>query len=163
MRVAATGHRSFKLYPDSMFRGALPEAEDKLYRLAGYALRQLGATEVISGMAKGWDLAIAWAALDAGLPLTAAIPFEGQAENWSPRSRALYDRALTAATTVHVQSKGRFTRAYLLRDEWMVDHAQHVAALYNGVREGGTAYTVEYARGWLVPVTNFWPHWEKMR
>ena len=163
MKVAATGHRPFKLYPDSMFKGVLPEAEDKLHRLAGRALRRLGATEVISGMARGWDLAVAWAALDMGLPLTAAIPFKGQDENWNGRHRALYGRALEAAARVHVQSEGQFTRAYLLRDEWMVDHAEHVLALYSGARGGGTAYTVEYARGWCVPVTNVWRAWESMR
>lgn len=164
MRVAATGHRPGKLYPDAIFKGAMAEAEEKLYRLAAHALIRLEATEVISGMALGWDMAIARAAVDMGLPLTAAIPFRGQEERWADRHQRLYHHLLSLAATVHVQSPGRFTTAYLARDEWMVDHAEHVAALYNGVRGGGgTAYTVEYARGWLLPVTNFWRAWEARR
>src|SRR3546814_2405914 len=56
--------------------------EDVLARLRkgarSFLERERNATAAISGMALGWDTAWALAALDLGVPLTAAVPFSGQ-------------------------------------------------------------------------------------
>jgi hypothetical protein len=67
--LAGTGHRPQRL-------GApWPASRDELERLAEDALRALRPSRVVSGVALGWDLALAAAAQRVGVPVTAAVPF----------------------------------------------------------------------------------------
>jgi hypothetical protein len=76
MILAATGHRPDKLggYDLSIYR--------KLVGLAYSYLRKQTPDVVISGMALGWDQAVAEAAVKASTPFIAAIPFRGQESKW---------------------------------------------------------------------------------
>jgi uncharacterized phage-like protein YoqJ len=62
-------------------------------------------------MALGWDLAFARASVELGIPLIAAVPFEGQEAMWSPESQAKYRALLAEAETVHVVSPGAYRPA----------------------------------------------------
>lgn len=154
MIVAGTGHRPNKL------GGYSPDATDHVFRVAQRALEEFRAKDpdltVISGMALGWDSALAFAALELELPLICAIPFTGQERMWPLPSQRMYHLVLEAATEVVVVSPGSYSAEKMqIRNEYMVDHAHHIAALWNGTH-GGTSNCLRYARLQNKPITNFW-------
>jgi uncharacterized phage-like protein YoqJ len=154
-----TGHRPDKLavcglvaYSELQFQVLLATAR--------HALLERRPTRVISGMALGWDLALAVAALDLGLLLTCAIPFEGQATTWhkSPQMIALYHDIISKADRVVIISPPGFSREKMqTRNVWMVDHSDGILALHNGDRFGGTFNCLRYNAGAdRKPVHNYW-------
>lgn len=157
MIVAATGHRPEKLGGYGM------TVQANLFRLARGWLETAKPKAVISGMALGWDTAVARAALDAGVLLTCAIPFAGQASRWQPEDRAEYFRILRTAYCVHYVSEPGYSAAkMMLRNRWMVDAADAVVALWDGT-DGGTANCVRYARSKGLEPVNLWQRWEQLK
>ena len=153
MILAATGHR-----PDKLIR-YYPRADldEMLKDLAVDHLRSLEPSEVISGMALGWDTAVAEAAVVLGIPLIAACPFRGQEKLWSGKQQARYRDLLTKAKKVVYVCKHSLNIAFDERNEWMVDRAGVVLSLHDG-SPGGTNNCVEYARRWGVPILDTWPY-----
>jgi uncharacterized phage-like protein YoqJ len=153
--LAGTGHRPDKL------GGYSPAISARLVDLARAALLKYQPGEVVSGMALGWDTALALAAVELGIPLTAAVPFEGQERRWRPEQQELFHAILARATTVIIVSPGGYAAWKMqVRNEWMVDRATGVLALWNGI-SGGTGNCVEYARRRQVKVLNLWSAWER--
>ena len=159
--VAGTGHRPDKLggYGDDVLR--------RLYNFALLRLRELEPTKVISGMALGWDTALALAAIRLGVPLVAAIPFDTFHSQWPQASQDRFWKIVEAATTVHVVCPpGYQARKLQERNEWMVDRCDVLLALWNG-SAGGTANCIGYARRRLqatglfppVQIVNVWQSW----
>ena len=75
--IAGTGHRPQKL-------GGFGEtANSTLRRFARAWLEILAPERGISGMALGWDQALAAAAVDLAIPFVAAVPFASQAVKWA--------------------------------------------------------------------------------
>jgi uncharacterized phage-like protein YoqJ len=149
MIIAGTGHRPHRLggYDD--------HAYGRLVDLARAALEKHQADQVISGMALGWDL---------GLPLTVAIPFVGQESRWSADDQARYQRLLGEAVQVQVLGRDTdTTAAFRARNRWMVDNCDVLLALWDGEEQGGTCYTVHYARSRGRPVVHLWGSWIKYR
>jgi uncharacterized phage-like protein YoqJ len=158
MRIAATGHRPNKL------GGYQEEILGSLTGLAlGYLKNSMERPDaVISGMAQGWDTAVALAALDLGLPLLAAVPFDGQEESWPPDARTRYQHIIVRATNVHVVSPGPYEIwKYAARNKWMVDNTDRVVALWDGGEKGGTADCVRAAQKKGLPVDNLWSTWHR--
>lgn len=152
MIIAATGHRPDKL-------GGYSESVHKRLRgLAREYLGNLGPAQGISGMALGWDQAFAAALVDLGIPFIAAVPFEGQECRWPAESQTRYLWLLRQAGSVHIVSDYPGTRAMQLRNEWMVDRAQRMCALWDG-SWGGTFNAVTYAKRRRRPVDNLWRRW----
>lgn len=154
--LCGTGHRPDKLggYQDWVW--------DMLCNLALRVLTRLQPTQVISGMAQGWDQALAWAARAKEIPYIAAVPFLGFEERWPIASKKAYLSLLhSASQVVYVCDPGYAAWKMQTRNEWMVDHADAVVALWNGDRSGGTWNCVEYA--WKVekPVIQCWDAWQK--
>jgi uncharacterized phage-like protein YoqJ len=155
MIVAGTGHRPMKL-------GGY--GEDVLARLVGLAEKYLKGerpSEVVSGMAIGWDTALALAALSLSVPLVAAVAFEGQESRWPVEGQRRYERVLaSAARVVVVTGGGHADWKFQARNEWMVDHCDRLAALWDG-SAGGTANCVSYARRHRpgVAIDNLWDEW----
>jgi len=155
MVIAGTGHR-----PDKI-GGYSPEAGNKRISLALRVISFLKPSRVISGMALGWDQDLASAAVALNVPLTAAIPFEGQENRWPEESRSKYKKLYESADTKIVLSKSFSNYAYQLRNIWMVDNCDLLVALYDG-SEGGTHNCVKYANKVKKDVLNVWPLWDKM-
>lgn len=154
--VAFTGHRP----KDLGGYGDLKAFDARLVKFAeGVLIRLPLLTEVISGMAEGWDMAVAEAAANLGVPFRAAIPFEGQERRWSGYSQMRYRRLRLLAHDEVVLKPFADRAFYRDRDEWMVDNASALCALWSGKTFGGTFNTVEYARRWCVPTLNVWPSW----
>lgn len=151
--VAGTGHRPNKL------GGYGPEPARRLRELARIYLQLLAPSEVITGMALGWDTALGWAAVDLGLTLHAAVPFEGQESQWPAESQRQFRALLARCSSVTVVSRGSYDpRLMQVRNEWMVDRADSIAALYDGT-PGGTRNCVRYAESCRKPVVNLWAAW----
>jgi uncharacterized phage-like protein YoqJ len=155
MIIAATGHRLGKL------GGYGQEIQDRLEKLAMAGLKKYGATKVISGMAIGWDFAIAKAALKLELPLIAAVPFKGQECRWNAQTQLAYRELLEKACEVIVVSEGGFSGAAMQkRNEYMVDRCEMLLALFSG-EAGGTANCLEYAKKQKTRTIDLWNSWQR--
>lgn len=150
MIACGTGHR-----PDKLM-GYSDVAHLRLTRFATDVLSEIRPTGVISGMAIGWDMALARAAVALDIPFTAAVPFEGQQGRWSPAQQAEYSFLLSRAHAVkYVCAPGFAAWKMQRRNEWMVDNSALVIALWDG-SSGGTANCVRYANARGVQIRNVW-------
>lgn len=151
--VAVTGHRPNKL------GGYSPQATTRLIEFACDLVSDLcddyKNLHVITGMAMGWDMAIANACLYCGVPFTAAIP-----NVWERRTQDEYQRLLRAASKKRVVCEGTYS-AYKMqfRNKWMVDNCNLLVALYDG-SSGGTGNCVSYAKKKDVQTLNVWDRWQ---
>ena len=152
MIISGTGHRPNKVggYGDDAFQ-----------RLRALAVEHLEACTpelVISGMALGWDQALAQAAVDVGIPYDAYVPCHGQPAKWPRESQDKYRRLLNECREVHITHPGPYPGAWVMqkRNEDMVDATTgHVVALWDG-SDGGTANCVRYASEKGVHIVNLW-------
>lgn len=141
-RCCFTGHRPEKL----------KRAEDEIKKSLEEAILKAihdGYTTFITGMARGVDI---WAGQivlrlrqeNPDLKLIAALPYPGCDTRWSASWRKQYAEVLEAADLVKAISPAYSLASFQKRDEWMVDHASRVIAVYDGV-QGGTKNTIDYA------------------
>jgi len=114
---------------------------------------------VITGMALGWDQAVATTCVVLGIPFTAAVPCIGQESRWDERQQARYRYLLSLAADVEVVSEQYSDRAMQRRNEWIVDRSAEMLALWDGNVGGGTANCIGYAESRGVLVTNLWTRW----
>lgn len=148
-RCCFTGHRPQKLTRPAWLVKMDLEKEIKLAIKAGF-------TVFISGMAQGVDI---WAAQivlklrDKGEPvrLICACPFESFEERWDTKWQTQYREILAAADLVRYICPGYSKACFQIRNEWMVDHAARVIAVFNNT-PSGTMNTIEYAIRQNVPV-----------
>lgn len=156
MIIAGTGHRPDKLggYSDDVL--------SKLIKLARTTLFDLKPKKVISGMALGWDMALAYAALALTEPeVVAAIPFLGQEKMWPKESQERYHTILKDCDDVlYICDQGYAAWKMQIRNEYMVDHCDLVLALWDG-SPGGTANCIAYANKKNKPIMNLWNDWSK--
>lgn len=144
MIVAGTGHRKIDIPEPALVDGATAQ------------LRLLKPSLVITGMALGWDVALAEASDRLGVPYIAAVPFPSQAVAWPDQDRRRYETILNRAEEVFVISDFMSIRAYEIRNRWMIDRADMVLAYWDGSLNGGTANAVRYALKKKVPLENVW-------
>jgi len=139
--VAVTGHRPQRL-------GGFGHAVDeRLAMVASEGLDRCRPSQVILGMALGFDQAVAEACDGQG------IPFKEPA-------RRRYRRLLDQAAEVHVVSPGPYAASKMIaRDRWMVDRAVGLMTLWDGSKDSGTGRTVAYALGRGLPILPLWPRW----
>lgn len=149
--AAFTGHRFYDFSQREFIQERLTSAISEAY--------DHGIRNFISGFALGIDLMAAQLvqSLKCNLPvisLTAAIPFEGQAERYNIYDKRVYGRLLELADKVIVLSDCYYPRCFLDRDEFMVENASYLIAYYDGREKGGTYYTVKKARARGIPIIN---------
>ena len=156
MILAGTGHRPNKL------GGYDPLTKEHLIKLTTYALTKYKPDVVISGMALGWDQALATAALNLTIPMHAYIPFEGQECMWPTSSQREYWKLRRAASNVVVCCPGSYSAAKMqVRNCRMVNACTDVLALYDGT-PGGTANCIKYAEQQGKHIINTWTCWTKL-
>jgi hypothetical protein len=139
--VSGTGHRSQHM---SAVGHTWLRAEQR--RIALKLKREHGTTVAISGMALGFDLGWAHAALDMGLDLWAYVPFPQQADRWAPAVRAEWELLLRRAARVSYTAD-EFSVAALHRrnDEMLRDSVAVYAGWIQGKTDGGTASALRKA------------------
>ena len=164
MILAATGHRPDKL------GGYDRHTIFALNQFAWQTLKKIKPDKVISGMALGWDQAVAQAAIELDIPLIAAIPFEGQGSRWPEKSQARWKELVDNAYQVQIVCPGGYAPWKMQkRNEWMVDNCEYLLALWDG-SEGGTENCIEYAHkkiskinSKMMAIDNVWDEWIKFQ
>ena len=149
--AAFTGHRFYDFSQREFIQERLTSAISEAY--------DHGIRNFISGFALGIYLMAAQLVQSlkcnlSGISLTAAIPFEGQAERYNIYDKRVYRRLLELADKVIVLSDCYYPRCFLDRDEFMVENASYLIAYYDGREKGGTYYTVKKARARGIPIIN---------
>lgn len=141
--------------------------------LARASIQKLEPTTVISGMALGWDQAIALAAIELSIPLIAAVPFSTQDANWNEGDKErwegilfqtqqiIYVDRLPDYATAGVEMGAYHPAKLQKRNQWMVDNCNQILALYDDSGKGGTFNCLEYAKQFDKPVLNVWNSWIK--
>lgn len=153
--ICGTGHRPDKL------GGYGEEAGARLYGLAyGQLDAMLSVSReeitVISGMALGWDMALARAAAVLNIPWIAAVPFIGQESAWPMETQERYHQLLATASRTVVVSPGGYSSVKMqLRNQWMVNNSDIVLAVWDG-SEGGTRNCIKYAEKCGKPTYNLY-------
>lgn len=118
-------------------------------------------TEIISGMALGFDTQLAKAAIAKKIPFIAAVPFYGQESKWPSYAQKEYRDILRKAQRVVMVCPGGYSPSKMqVRNEYMVDSADKVLALWNGT-PGGTANCLTYALSKNKPVLNIWDTFQR--
>ena len=155
MTICGTGHRPPKL------GGYSNEILKALIDLAGDWLDEHKPDEVISGLALGWDTALAIAALRRGIKTKGYRPCAGQDMRWPKPHRDRYAKILARCSSVlTAHPHGYVPSCMQRRNELMVDDADLVLALWDGVEQGGTWNCIEYAGRVGKKVENLWEKWE---
>lgn len=149
---AFTGYRPEKFpFGDNE---ADPQCEQLKQKLFCEILRMTreGVNVFMSGMARGVDLWAAEAVLQIQnvkpsqkIELWAIVPYDRQPLAWSAKERARYQRILEQAARVEYISHDYYNGCLQKRNRYMVDHATHLLAVYDG-QSGGTVSTIRYAR-----------------
>ena len=114
-------------------------------------LTDRGVTDFLSGMAQGVDLWSAQIVLgfqksNPALKLHCVLPHERQAEKWSASAREQYNAILEQANSINYVSRTYYDGCMIERNHRLVESADLLLAVYNGVRRSGTGSTVNYAR-----------------
>jgi uncharacterized phage-like protein YoqJ len=142
-RCCFTGHRPEKLSDSE------PLIKSALEKAIRQALSD-GFTVFITGMSRGVDLwaaqiVLRWREENQKIKLICASPYKGFEKRWPEAWENLYVSVLKQADHVRFIGNGYTTDVFQRRNEWMVDHAARVIAVYNGT-PGGTQNTIEYAK-----------------
>ena len=152
-----TGHR-----PKSLPCGyneehpACIKIKSQLRRLIVGVIEKKKVTRFVSGMAIGVDTWAAETVLDLkddypNITLEAAIPCRNQAASWNVKNRERYENLLSQCDKVTVLQEQYTVDCMQKRNEYMVDKADYVIAVWNG-NPSGTGKTIRYAVDCSKPV-----------
>jgi len=136
-----------------------------LIDLATDYLVRLQPDVVISGMALGWDMALAQAAVNLKVPLLTALPFPKQASRWPNTSQARHHALIASADLIVCVSSDDLADADIKaamdwRNEFMVDQAHLILACFDG-SAGGTKNCVDDATAQGKQIINTYPSWQE--
>lgn len=143
--LAGSGHR-----PEHIARGnrTLEEIREQIFAFYVDLLRWLQPKEIITGLARGFDMWFGWAAVEAEVPLIGAIPYPEQSRGWSPEDEQEWSDLGSACSDVYVVSQQYWEtesdNALHARNRWMIDRGTHLTSFWQGTR-GGTAHANDYA------------------
>lgn len=153
MIYGVTGHRDVEQEPGELLMFA---------RLSVAKMVERGCTEIITGMARGWDLKVARAAFDLGVPYIAALPFPDQPNAWAQADQEDWAWAIQRAARCEVIGSLPLNIFYIKRDRWIVDQSVELWALDSG-RPSGSHTTVLYADEIGRTVRQLWGPWTRFR
>jgi hypothetical protein len=130
-------------------------------------IRSVNPTSIISGMADGWDIALAKTSLSLNIPLAAAIPFHGFREH---EKKGEYQDILnnTLTSAYYICSEGYEVWKLHQRNEWIADRANLMLAFWDGNKKGETFNCIEYCHKKNIPWINLFPtkkliDWDKIK
>jgi uncharacterized phage-like protein YoqJ len=141
--VAGTGHRPH------YFPGGHESLEENMKVMMREIDKHVSIIEkdvvIISGMALGFDTALAIYAIKHDLPLVCAVPCKGQENSWPDRSKTIYNKILEKAQFVEYISDKYAPWVMQKRNVWMADRADLLLACWNRQKKGGTYNCLKYA------------------
>jgi hypothetical protein len=130
-------------------------------------IRSVNPTSIISGMADGWDIALAKTSLSLNIPLAAAIPFHGfRGHEKKGEYQDILNNTLTSA--YYICSEGYEVWKLHQRNEWIADRANLMLAFWDGNKRGETFNCIEYCHKKNIPWINLFPtkkliDWDKIK
>lgn len=148
---AFTGHRPHKFpWKDN-------ETDSRCVTLKAVLKEQImtlvgtGITEYFTGGADGVDcwaaeIVLAMCEKNPALKLHCGLPYEGQADRWSDSAQERYRSILKRADSVDYVGRQYYDGCLIERNHRLVESADLLLAVYNGVRRSGTGATVNYAQ-----------------
>lgn len=146
MKICVTGHRPDKLYGYNLLQPQYAELIRKFKEI----LKKENCTEAITGMALGVDTLFALAIISLkkegyDIKLHCAIPCRNHSSKWYGENVKRYNDILSQADIVKIVTDEDY-QGWMMqkRNEYMVDLADKVIAVWNGT-SGGTANCVKYA------------------
>lgn len=142
LSVAFSGHRVVPNIHRKQVKKLLRVEIEKAYNM-GYRY-------FYCGMAKGFDLLAAEAALSLQSKLTqlkviAVIPHLEQSALWAEQEQLMYDNILKRVSKRIILSQHYYQGCLLKRNDYLVAHCNFLITFYNGNRRGGTYYTYRRA------------------
>lgn len=151
MNIAFTGHRPHKLWGYDIHQDKYRKLYIVLRNIVMNNIQEGCENVLISGMALGVDTVAAYLAVtlrDKGLPIKfeAAVPCWNQDSKWHGESREIYKNLISKADVVTMVHDGPYNYSCMQdRNEYMVDHADILIAVWDG-SSGGTGNCVRYAK-----------------
>ncbi len=147
-RVCFAGHR-----PEKLSRSEWSIKDDLEFEIRKEIAN--GRNVFISGMAPGVDI---WAAeivlklRNSGMDvkLICAVPFQGFEKRW-PEWERRYNEIIHRADLVRFICPCYSYGCHQVRNEWMINHAAEMIAVFNG-RPSGTKNAINYAKRVGVPI-----------
>ena len=153
MIYGVTGHRDVEQEPGELLAFA---------RLTVAKMVERGCSEIITGMARGWDLKVARSAAEHGVPFIAAVPFPQQASLWNGSDQTEWQWAMSRAKDVVVSYPFATNDAYHKRNRLIVDNCVELWSFWNG-SPGGTRSCTLYAGEVGRTVRPLWEPWTRFR
>lgn len=153
MRVCFTGHRRIDTrYVERTVRTLEGLIED---------ICNGRSVDFYTGGAVGFDTIAALCVLvaqdgGADVRLHLILPCRAQTRGWSVADRGKYDYIMSRASSVTYVSDDYTQSCMQERNRALVDASDICVAYYNGMPNGGTAYTVRYAQKRGVEVKNIY-------
>ena len=110
-----------------------------------------GYTDFLCGMARGVDiwageLIISLKRQFPNLALHAVIPYEGQQQSWPVGWQTRYQNLLHFSCQTIILSPQYTKGCFFERNRFMVDRSSRLIGVFDGIKKGGTAFTIDYAR-----------------
>lgn len=161
--IAGTGHRPDKISPGyssiekntKIIVPIICDYLEKIWILLDGAEGDY--IEIVSGMAQGWDIWLALAALeDPRFRLVAVVPCPNQSSKWPQAAQELHLSILKRAHEIVTVREFYSLPAMQDRNIYMVNRSDHMAVLHDG-SAGGTMNCLKYSRKIKRPEYNFWP------
>ena len=147
--IAATGHRPDKLFGYNLYHPGYIDLGWKMKDFLYKKYSTCGPITCISGMALGVDQLFALVALKMrdynglDVKVVAALPCLNQNKNW--RDDTYWQNIMSRADEKVYVHNGEYTLWCMQkRNEYMVDNADSILAVWNGT-SGGTANCIRYA------------------
>lgn len=159
LEIAITGHRPKSLDNDYTYSSEIWQfVRSQLIE----TFVKVKPPRIYTGMALGVDTVAAEVALGLQIPYVACVPCYGQENAWTEQQKEHYYTLLEYAESEVIVTKDTYKPWYMQeRNKYMVDHADLVVAVWNGVK-GGTRNCVEYALRQQVPVWRIDPRTQKV-
>lgn len=141
--IAVTGHRPKKLFDFN------PYSEDNYRILLDFARGIVESLQnrdvvVLTGMALGWDMAIAEACSDLEVPFKAYIPCKDQEKQWPVNMQAKYLALISLASEVKYFSEEYTSTCMRQRNIGLIKDCDRLLALWDGSRQSGTGHAVKF-------------------
>jgi uncharacterized phage-like protein YoqJ len=169
MAIAFTGHRPEKIGGYDPINPMRQRVYHTLQSLIRATIESAPASSgwqrlnFISGMAQGIDqiaaeIVLQEKATDPRIHLIAAVPCRDQERQWPTEAQHRYHELLKQCDTVIMVTNAPYTFECMhIRNRWMVDHADFMIAVWDGIQRGGTARCVAYAVSKTLPVLHWNP------
>jgi Uncharacterized protein conserved in bacteria len=96
-------------------------------------------------------------------PSTRCYSFFGQESQWPQKSQEHFKWLFYQCSGQIVVSEGGYSPYKMqVRNEWMVDHSERIAALWDGSK-GGTGNCIKYAQNKNKTIDNLWTRFEVLK